>query len=107
MKRASFTYAQFSNLIFESLSSNDKEIIKMLTLIEDHKDYAFIVFMNDHESSIIIYDALFQFFYKRYFSRCAFESVYLIKFKILMFINILKMLKFEKSVEDLRSFIKH
>ena len=107
MKRASFTYAQFSNLIFESLSSNDKEIIKMSTLIEDHKDYAFIVFINNHESLIIIYNVFFQFFHKRYFSRCAFEFMYLIKFKILMFANILKVLKFEKSAEDLRPFIKH
>ena len=107
LKRVFFTYAQFSNLIFESLLSNNKRVIKMSTLIEDYKDYTFIVFMNDHESSVITYDAFFQFLYKRYFSRCAFESVYLIKFKTSMFANILKMLKFEKSAKGLRPFIKH
>ena len=55
-------------MIFESLLSNNERVIKMLTLIKDYENYVFIVFINDHESSAIIYDAFFQFLYKKYFS---------------------------------------
>ena len=79
----------------------------MSTLIEDYEDYTFIIFINNYENSTIIYDALFQFLYKKYFPRYVFKLIYLAKFKILMFINILKVLEFEKSVENLRPLIKH
>ena len=73
----------------------------MSTLIENYEDYIFIIFMNNHESLIIIYDVFFQFFHKRYFSRYVFKFIYLTEFKILMFINILKVLKFEENAKGL------
>ena len=88
-------------MIFNSLLFNDKSVIRILILIKDYKDYIFIIFINNYKSFIKIFDALFKFLYKKYFSRYTFEFIYLIKFKILLFANNLKILKFKRNIIDL------
>ena len=101
MKKALQIYFQFFNLIFNSLLFNDKSVIRMSILIKNYKDYIFIIFINDYKDFIKIFDTLFKFLYKKYFSRYIFEFVYLIEFKISLFANNLKMLEFEENIINL------
>ena len=103
----SFIYSQFTNLMFNLLPSNDEEIIKIPILIEDHEDHVFNIFINDYNSSAIIYNAFFNFLHENYFSKCVFKSIYLSKLKISIFAINLEMLKFQNNTEDLKSFIKY
>ena len=89
-----FIYSQFTNLIFDSLPSNDEKIIRISILIEDHKNHVFNIFINNYNNSIIIYNAFFNFLHENYFFKYIFESMYLSKFKISIFAINLEMLKF-------------
>ena len=107
LKESSFIYAQFSNLIFESLSSNEADIARMSTIIDDHDDTVFVVFMNDHDVSATNFDNLFDFLHRKYFLKCVFESVYLSNHKTHLFFDEIELLRFEKNAERLRSTRKH
>ena len=107
LKDSSHTYVQFSNLMFDSLFSNDEKVVKMFNLIENHKKQAFLMFMNDHEASTIDYDSMFNFLHTRYFFKCAFELMYLFEYKTQMFSNNLKMFSFQNNVSELKSSMKH
>ena len=106
-KKNSFIYAQFSNLIFDSLSFNDVDVIKIITMIDDHDELIFAIFMNDHETSITNYEILFNFLHIQYFLKCVFDSIYLFDFKTYLFSNKLNFLEFEENAENLKSVLKH
>ena len=106
-KKSSFIYAQFSNLIFDSLSLNDVDVIKIITMIDDHDELIFAIFMNDHETSITNYEILFNFLHIQYFFKCVFDSIYLSDSKTYLFSNKLNLLKFEKNAKNLKSILKH
>ena len=106
-QKKSHIYVQFSNLVFDLLSSNNEKMFKMFILIENYDIYFFVVFMNDHDVSVTNFETLFSFFYVEYFFRIVFESVYLSNHKTYLFTNILKMFNFQSNVIDLRSFVKH
>ena len=107
LKKSSFIYAQFSDLMFESFSSNEVNIIRMFTIIDDHDDTIFVVFMNDHDVSTTNFDNLFDFLHKKYFLKCVFEFVYLSNHKIHLLFDEVKLLKFEENAKKLRSTRKH
>ena len=107
LKESSFIYAQFSDLMFESFSSNKADIVRMSTIIDDHNDTTFVVFMNDHDVSTTNFDNLFDFLHKKYFLKCVFEFVYLSNHKIHFFFDEVELLKFEKNAKKLRSTRKH
>ena len=83
LKSSSYIYIQFLNLMFDSLFSNNEKIVKMFNLIENHEKQAFSMFMNDHETSAIDYDSMFNFLYICYFLKCAFELMYLFECEII------------------------
>lgn len=68
-------------MIFDLFSSNVEEMNKMITLIENHDEYSFAIFINDHETLEAIFDTLFTFLYEQYFLRCAFDIIYLFDYK--------------------------
>ena len=107
LKKASHIYVQFSNIIFDSLFSNDENIIRMMNLIENHENHFFSVFVNNHDAFNVIYETLFTFLHTCYFSRCAFDSIYLFESKTHLFANNLKVLKFQEDASNFRSSIKH
>ena len=94
LKGAPHTYAQFSDLVFGPLPPNDKGVARMGTLIGNHGDHAFAVFMDDHAASADDFDTLFDFLYTRYFPRVAFGPVYLSGAKTHIFSDNLELLGF-------------
>ena len=103
LKESSFIYAQFSDLMFEFLSSNETNIIRMFTIINDHDDTTFVVFMNNHDVSTTNFDNLFDFLHRKYFLKCIFQFVYLSNHKIHLFFDEIELLRFERNAEKLRS----
>ncbi len=106
LTKSSHIYAQFTNLVFESLSSI-KEFSTQETIIEDHETIAFAFFVNDHSSAQVTFETLFDFLHEHYFLRTAFESIYLNSRKTAVFIEKLNMIDFTDEFNELRSFVKH
>ena len=79
----------------------------MSSIIENYDNITFTLFMNDYMRFIKIFNDMFNFFYYKYFLRITFESMYLLKYKIHMFINFLEIIRFTKNIKKLKSSIKH
>ena len=107
LKKIAHIYVQFNDIVFESFSFNDEKTMKMISLIKNHDECVFSMFMNDHETVSNSFETFFEFLYICYFSKCVFESIYLIDAKTHVFSNNLKILNFQKNVSKLRSSIKH
>jgi len=69
LKGAAHTYAQFSDLVFGPLPANSDGIPRMSTLIGNHGDHAFQVYMDDHAASATDFESMFTFLHKQ-FSPC-------------------------------------
>jgi len=50
--------------------------------------------MDDYTASVVNFELMFNFLYKKYFPRVAFGPIYLSGYKIIAFINSLKLLEF-------------
>lgn len=107
LKGAAHTYAQFSDLVFGPLPANSDGIPRMSTLIGNHGDHAFQVYMDDHAASATDFESMFTFLHKQYFPRVAFGPVYLLGHKIMVFVDDLELLGFQGSASGLRPSIKH
>ena len=107
LKKTSFIYSQFDDLVFDSLSTNIEDISRMSTLLKMSKNHVFQIFMNDHVDSIKNFEALYDFLTNQYFSRMTFEFIYLSKQKINLFMSNLKLFDFEKNSYDIRSSLKY
>lgn len=93
--------------MFEFLFFNNTNVFKMIIFINNHNDSIFAILMNDHAISIIDFDIFFRIFTQYIFFRCVFELIYLSKFKIHFFTDILEILKFENNSRKLRFLLKH
>jgi hypothetical protein len=100
------TYAQFMNLMFESLSVI-KEFMTQEIIIENHEETTFASFVNDHSQAEVTFEALFKFLHEHYFFRTTFEFIYLSSKKIIAFTEELNMIDFIDEFNELRSFFKH
>ncbi len=100
------TYAQFTNLMFDSLSTIE-DFSTQDTIINDHEEAVMTSFVNDHSKAEVIFEVLFDFLHEYYFSKAAFEFIYLNSKKTIAFIEELNMIDFTKESNDLRSSIKH
>lgn len=76
--------------MFEFLFFDDEKIFKLFTFIKNHNNVSFVVFINDYATFVIDFDIFFEFLHIKYFSRCVFELVHLLKLKTYLFLNILK-----------------
>ena len=82
--------------------------MKVISLIiENYNNATFFFFINNHIKFIKTFDNMFNFLYYKYFSKITFESMYLSEYKIYIFMNFFKMIRFIKDIEELRSLIKH
>ena len=106
LKGACATYSQFEDLTFELLSKIE-DVEAILTIIDDQEKTTFYLFMNDHMNIVEFFDDIFRFLSTLYFSRVTFKSIYLQEHKTYMFMNSLKMIRFTREVERLRSSMKH
>ena len=57
--------------------------------------------------SIKTFDNIFNFFYYKYFLKITFESIYLLDYKIYIFMNFFKIIKFTRGIKRLRFLIKY
>jgi hypothetical protein len=103
---SSHIYAQFTNLMFESLSII-KEKSSQFIIIEDHENAAMTFFVNDHFEARKNFDSLFSFLHNFYFLRVTFESIYLNSKKTTTFFEELNMIDFTERSKELRFSIKH
>ena len=79
----------------------------MPIIIKYYKASLFAVFINDYSGAGNNFNALFDFLYTIYFSKIAFNLVYLAEYKTFVFINNLLMLKFKKNKKKIRLLIKY
>jgi len=79
----------------------------MLTILNIRKNTIFLIYMNDHVISVRIFDSIFEFLHKQYFSRIIFESMYLFKHKTVIMSNNLNLLEFQDMLEELKLSLKH
>lgn len=107
LKRGPFAYAQFSDLVFDSLPSNAVGVPRMPILIGDRDNSSLVVFMDDHAASAIDFDTLFELLHIKYFRDAFFGPVYLSGLKTHLSSDILEIINFENSPIDLRPSSKH
>jgi hypothetical protein len=79
----------------------------MITILSIKKETTFSIYMNDHVVSVRIFDSMFEFLHKQYFSRVIFEPVYLSEHKTVIMSENLELLEFQKTSEELRLSLKH
>lgn len=106
LKDVAYIYSQFTNTIFGLLPKVQK-ILQMPTFINICKKNLFNIYINDYIGAAKIFEAIYIFLYDNYFLRVAFGLIYLSEKKTKAFVNILKLLGFEKSCEGLRPSVKH
>ena len=100
------TYSQFSDMVFGHLSKT-QETPAQSTLIEDHADRGFFLFMDNHIDAAISFEAMFNFLHHYYFSRASFRPVYLAPHKTFVFTDQLDFVGFTGDKYGLRPSIKH
>lgn len=106
LKGACATYSQFGDLTFGPLPKTETTEA-MPSIIGDHDDAAFTLFMDDHMGSARTFDDMFRFLHTKYFPRVAFGPVYLSGHKTHMFTDSLEIVGFTGSSEGLRPAAKH
>jgi hypothetical protein len=106
LTRSFHIYAQFTNLIFKSLSTTN-EVSTQSTIINDHENETMTLFVNDYSKTKKNFDSLFEFLHRRYFSRMTFEFLYLNSKKTITFTKKLNMIKFIEKSKELWFSIKH
>ena len=113
LKNIYITYSQFKNLIFGFLPKMKKksfknEIIFVISfIIENYGDTGFCLFINNYINITIDFDTIFEFLYTKYFFKTAFESIYLLEYKIYIFIDNLEIMRFTGKIQRLRLLIKY
>ena len=78
--------------MFKLLLLNNKEITQMYSLIKNNKDYNFTILINDYSALVIDFNILFTFLYIKYFLKCVFKSVYLLKVETYLFFTSINLL---------------
>ncbi len=106
LTKSSHTYAQFTNLVFESLSAIENFSAQKI-IIKNHEEAAMTSFVNDHSRTEISFEALFDFLHEHYFFRATFDLIYLNSKKTVVFIEKLNMIDFIKKFNELKSSVKH
>ena len=66
LKGSAYTYAQFTDLIFELLPKS-QTMPRMDSIIGTHENGRFSPFMDDHIGGFIDFDSQFKFLHEKYF----------------------------------------
>ena len=103
---ALYTYSQFNDIVFGHLLKTQAPPAQS-TLVDDHGDWRFSVFMDNHIRATISFKAIFNFLHKYYFPCACFEPVYLTPYKTFVFTDQLDFVDFTEDKNRLRSSMKH
>ena len=103
---APHTYSQFSDMVFGHLPKTSGASAKS-TLIGDHGDWGFSLFVYDHIGAAISFEAMFNFLHYYYFPRANFGPVYLAPHKTFVFTDQLDFVGFTGDKNGLRPSMKH
>lgn len=103
---ALYTYFQFSDMVFGHFPKTDM-ISAQLSLIKNHNNWEFSLFMDDYIGAATFFEAMFDFLHNYYFLRASFGSVYLVPHKTFVFIYQLDFVGFIKDKNGLRPLMKH
>ena len=101
-----WVYLRITDLVFGPLPPNSEGVPRLSTLIGNHGNHAFSVFMDDHAASSVDFDTLFDFLHTRYFPRVIFGPVYLAGSKTHVFADNLELLGFQGDADGLRPSLK-
>ena len=103
---APHTYSQFSDMVFGHLPKTTT-VPAQSSLIGDHGDWGFSLFMDDHIGAAISFEAMFDFLHHYYFPRAIFGPVYLAPHKTFIFTDQLDFVGFTGDKNGLRPSMKH
>lgn len=76
------------------------------SLIGDHGDWGFSLFMDDHIGAAISFEAMFNFLHQYYFPRARFGPIYLAPHKTFVFTDQLGFVEFTGDKNGLRPSMK-
>lgn len=106
LKSTAYTFSQFFITIFEPLSKVHN-ILQMPTFLSIYQENLFGIYIDNYFRTAKTFDTIYAFLRDSYFSRIVFSLMYLLKKKIKAFMNIVKLLKFEKSCRRLKLLAKY
>lgn len=72
----SYTYSQYNDIVFGRLLKT-ATVPAQLTLIRNHRDKGFFLFIDNHIGTNISFEIIFNFLPHYYFSQTSFGPVYL------------------------------
>ncbi len=99
-------YSQSSDMVFGHLPKT-ATVPAQQSLIGDHGNWGFSLFMDDHIGAAISFEAIFNFLHEYYFPRANFGPVYLAPHKTFVFTDQLDFVGFTGDKNGLRLSIKH
>ncbi len=102
---APHTYSQFSDMIFGYLLKTQATLAQS-SLIGDHDDWGFSLFMDDYIGVAISFEVMFDFLHHYYFPRAIFGPVHFTPYKTFIFTDQLDLVGFTSDKNRLRSSMK-
>ena len=103
---APHTYSQFSDMVFGHLPKITT-VPAQSSLIRDHGNWGFFLFMDNHIRAAISFKAMFDFLHHYYFPCAILVLVYLASYKTLIFTDQLDFVGFTGDKNGLRPSMKH
>ena len=103
---APHTYFQFNDMVFGHLPKTTT-VPAQSSLIGDHGNLGFSLFMDDHIGAAIFFEAMFDFLHYYYFPRAIFGPVYLALHKTFIFTDQLDFVGFTGDKNRLRLSMKY
>ena len=106
LKGSSYTYYQFSDLVFGRIPPTETyEIIP--SLIRNYREFVFSPFIDNHNISASTFEEICIFIYKKYLPRVVQGLVYLTGKKSFFFIYNIDLIGFTGGVDSLRPSVRH
>lgn len=93
-------------MVFGYLPKTDM-VSAQLSLLGNHNDWGFSLFMNNHIGAATSFEGIFNFLYKYYFPQASFGPVYFIPHTTFVFIDQLDFVGFLRDKSGLRPLVKH
>ena len=106
LKGAPHTYSQFTDLTFGPLPKSES-CPAFVTLIGDHGDVGFALFIDDHIRAVVSFEAMYTFLHEKYFLRVAFRPLSLVPAKSQFFFDLIDVIGFSVGQDGLRLSAQH